>query len=123
MPPQAHDPNHKPPLSDTLALALAALVLLLMGLLAGGAARRESITVDEVAHVGAGVSYLQKLDMRMNEEHPPAAGGTGVAVSSKLPSERSGWSAPAPGDRNGATAFRLGGRAARDHAPSTPRSV
>ena len=44
-----------------------------MALLAGGAARRESVTIDEVAHLGAGVSYLQKLDMRMNEEHPPLA--------------------------------------------------
>ncbi len=44
-----------------------------MALLAGGAARRESVTVDEIAHTGAGVSYLQKLDMRMNEEHPPLA--------------------------------------------------
>jgi predicted membrane-bound dolichyl-phosphate-mannose-protein mannosyltransferase len=44
-----------------------------MALLAGGAARRESVTIDEVAHVAAGVSYLQKLDLRMNEEHPPLA--------------------------------------------------
>ena len=51
----------------------AALLLLLMGVLAGGAALRESITVDEVAHIGAGVSYLQKLDLRMNLEHPPLA--------------------------------------------------
>ena len=49
------------------------LLLALMTLLAGGAARRESVTIDEVAHIGAGVSYLQKLDMRMNEEHPPLA--------------------------------------------------
>src|SRR6202162_1241663 len=53
-------------------LAVAAL-LVTMALLAGGAARRESVTVDEVAHIGAGVSYLQKLDLRMNEEHPPLA--------------------------------------------------
>lgn len=52
---------------------IAALFLLLMAVLAGGAARRESITIDEVAHLGAGVSYLQKLDYRMNEEHPPLA--------------------------------------------------
>ncbi len=51
----------------------AGALLLLMGLLAGGAALRESATIDEVAHVGAGVSYLQKLDMRMNFEHPPLA--------------------------------------------------
>jgi hypothetical protein len=38
---------------------------------AGGAALRESVTIDEVAHIGAGVSYLQKLDLRMNPEHPP----------------------------------------------------
>ncbi len=49
------------------------LLLLMMALLAGGAAWRESVTVDEVAHTGAGVSYLQKRDMRMNEEHPPLA--------------------------------------------------
>jgi hypothetical protein len=52
--------------------AVAAL-LATMAVLAGGAARRESVTVDEVAHIGAGVSYLQKLDLRMNEEHPPLA--------------------------------------------------
>src|SRR5215469_16812927 len=48
-------------------------LLLLMAMLAGGAARRESVTIDEIAHTAAGVSYLQKLDMRMNEEHPPLA--------------------------------------------------
>jgi 4-amino-4-deoxy-L-arabinose transferase-like glycosyltransferase len=51
----------------------AALLLILMALLAGLAARHESVTFDEVAHTGAGVSYLQKLDLRMNEEHPPLA--------------------------------------------------
>jgi|HubBroStandDraft_6_1064221.scaffolds.fasta_scaffold00889_9 4-amino-4-deoxy-L-arabinose transferase-like glycosyltransferase len=49
----------------------AGLLLLFMAVLAGGAALRESVTIDEVAHIGAGVSYLQKLDLRLNEEHPP----------------------------------------------------
>ena len=49
------------------------LLLALMAVLADGAARHESVTFDEIAHIGAGVSYLQKLDMRMNEEHPPLA--------------------------------------------------
>lgn len=49
------------------------LLLALMAVLADGSARRESVTFDEIAHIGAGVSYLQKLDMRMNEEHPPLA--------------------------------------------------
>ena len=40
---------------------VAGLLLALMAVLAGGAALRESVTIDEVAHIGAGVSYLQKL--------------------------------------------------------------
>jgi 4-amino-4-deoxy-L-arabinose transferase-like glycosyltransferase len=48
-------------------------LLALMAVLAGGAARRESATIDEVAHIGAGLSYWQQLDMRFNEEHPPLA--------------------------------------------------
>ena len=52
---------------------LAGLLLTLMVVLAGGAALRESATIDEVAHIGAGVSYLQKLDLRLNDEHPPLA--------------------------------------------------
>ena len=60
----------KPPRTSHLA---ALLLLVLMAFLAGGAARHESVTVDEIAHTGAGVSYLQKLDLRLNEEHPPLA--------------------------------------------------
>ncbi len=44
-----------------------------MGLLAAGAALRESVTYDEVLNIGAGVSYWQKLDLRLSEEHPPLA--------------------------------------------------
>jgi len=51
----------------------AGLLLVLMAVLAGGAALRESVTVDEVSHIGAGVSYVQRLDLRMNPEHPPLA--------------------------------------------------
>jgi 4-amino-4-deoxy-L-arabinose transferase-like glycosyltransferase len=54
-----------------LSALLAVLLLALMAILAGGAARRESVTVDEVSHIGAGVSYLQRLDLRLNPEHPP----------------------------------------------------
>lgn len=50
---------------------LAAPFLLLMFVLAGGSALRESVAIDEVAHIGAGLSYVQKLDLRFNDEHPP----------------------------------------------------
>jgi 4-amino-4-deoxy-L-arabinose transferase-like glycosyltransferase len=46
-------------------------LLVFMAVLAGGAALKESVTVDEVSHVGSGVSYLQKFDLRLNSEHPP----------------------------------------------------
>ena len=49
----------------------AAALLAAMFLLAGGAVLHESVTVDEFAHVGAGLSYWQRLDMRLNGEHPP----------------------------------------------------
>jgi 4-amino-4-deoxy-L-arabinose transferase-like glycosyltransferase len=55
----------------TLFSVVAGLLLVFMAILAGGSALRESVTIDEVAHIGAGVSYLQKLDLRLNEEHPP----------------------------------------------------
>lgn len=63
------NPEEKP--KSILSSILAVLLLALMAVLAGGAALRESATVDEVSHIGAGVSYLQKLDLRLNPEHPP----------------------------------------------------
>ena len=33
----------------------------------------DSLIVDEVPHIGAGYSYLEKGDMRLNPEHPPLA--------------------------------------------------
>ncbi len=51
--------------------AAAVGLLIIMFFLAGGAALHESATVDEIAHVGAGLSYLQRLDLRLNAEHPP----------------------------------------------------
>jgi len=51
----------------------AVALLVMMFVLAGGAALRESVTIDEVAHIGAGLSYVQKLDLRFNDEHPPLA--------------------------------------------------
>jgi hypothetical protein len=49
----------------------AATLLIAMFVVAGGAVLHESTTVDEFAHVAAGLSYWQRLDMRLNGEHPP----------------------------------------------------
>jgi hypothetical protein len=51
--------------------AVVGCLLSFMAILSGGAALRESVTIDEVAHIAAGVSYLQKFDLRLNQEHPP----------------------------------------------------
>jgi hypothetical protein len=62
--------------SDGLSLLfslIAVLLLLFMAILMGGSIRRESAGFDEPTHIGAGVSYLQKLDLRINPEHPPLA--------------------------------------------------
>lgn len=66
--PQAESNNSR---HASLFSVVALLLLLLMGILSGGAALRESVTVDEVSHIAAGVSYLQKFDLRLNAEHPP----------------------------------------------------
>jgi hypothetical protein len=56
---------------QALSRVAAVFLLALLAGLAGSAAFRESVAIDEVAHIGAGVSYWQKLDLRMNPEHPP----------------------------------------------------
>jgi 4-amino-4-deoxy-L-arabinose transferase-like glycosyltransferase len=65
------DPRDKP--RGILTAVLAMVLLAGMAVLAGGAALGESVTVDEVSHIGAGVSYLERLDLRLNPEHPPLA--------------------------------------------------
>ena len=72
----------------------AAVLLVTMFLLAGGAALRESVTVDEYAHVGAGLSYWQRLDMRLNEEHPPL-GKLLAALPLAIRGTRADYSSPA----------------------------
>ncbi|MGA7412159.1 MAG: glycosyltransferase family 39 protein [Bryobacteraceae bacterium] len=60
----------------------AILLLAFMALLSFGAVLHQSPTFDEVAHIGAGLSYVQKLDLRMNPEHPPLAKAlTGLALT------------------------------------------
>lgn len=73
---------------------LAACLLIGMFLLAGGAALRESATVDEVAHVGAGLSYLERLDLRLNGEHPPLVKVL-AAIPLLLRGTRADYSGPA----------------------------
>ena len=59
-----------------------------MAVLAWGAAQQDCATFDEIAYIGAGLSYVQKLDMRFFEEHPPL-----VKVIAAIPLSAAGVSA------------------------------
>src|SRR5260370_42313706 len=94
---QPHETGTVRPRHWDLSTFFAGLLLLYMAILAGGAALRESVTIDEVAHIGAGVSYLQKFDLRFNHVHPPLPNvlaalplfAPGARVDSSHPSCRS----------------------------------
>jgi Dolichyl-phosphate-mannose-protein mannosyltransferase len=73
--------------------ARAACLLAAMFFLAGGAALHEAPTVDETAHVAAGLSYLQRLDLRLNPEHPPL-GKTIAAIPLLLRGTHADYSSP-----------------------------
>ncbi|OGN28443.1 MAG: hypothetical protein A3H54_03230 [Candidatus Yanofskybacteria bacterium RIFCSPLOWO2_02_FULL_41_13] len=49
----------------------AGIVIGIAVALALSSAREDSLTFDEVPHIGAGYSYLVKHDMHLNPEHPP----------------------------------------------------
>ncbi len=75
-------------------ICAALLLLTFMALLSFGAVRRQSPTFDELAHIGAGLSCVQKLDLRMNPEHPPLAKAlSGLALT--LRGTKADYSGPA----------------------------
>ncbi|MGH9699913.1 MAG: hypothetical protein ACRD52_10700, partial [Candidatus Acidiferrales bacterium] len=50
------------------------IVLIILGIVAFTSLKtiqKISVTPDEIVHITAGLSYLQKRDGRMNPEHPP----------------------------------------------------
>jgi len=57
-------------MSNKLTSIAAAFLLLLMFVLATTSLAGDSATMDEVAHLPAGYSYLTQKDMRLNPEHP-----------------------------------------------------
>lgn len=50
---------------------LAAALLILMAVLMFSSVWNDSATMDELAHIPSGYSYLKFKDMRLNPEHPP----------------------------------------------------
>jgi len=58
-------------ISNPTANFIAGLLLFIMFLTALLSMAGDSLTFDELAHIGAGYSYLTQQDYRMNPEHPP----------------------------------------------------
>jgi len=58
-------------LDNRLTNIIAACLLIFVFLIAVFSMKEDSATMDEVAHLPAGYSYLTQKDMRLNPEHPP----------------------------------------------------
>ena len=56
---------------DKFTNILAVLMLAAMFALMLGSSWNDSAIFDEVAHIGAGYTYLKYQDGRLNPEHPP----------------------------------------------------
>jgi len=58
-------------MKDRKIYILAGILLLMVFLVCVFSMKDDSATMDEVAHLPAGYSYLTQKDMRLNPEHPP----------------------------------------------------
>jgi len=58
-------------LTNRVTNIIAFLLLIFMFVLAVFSMKDDSVTMDELAHLPAGYSYLTQKDMRLNPEHPP----------------------------------------------------
>src|SRR3989344_4683436 len=58
-------------LSNRLTNFIAAGLLIFVFLITLFSVKDDSLTMDELAHLPAGYSYLTQKDMRLNPEHPP----------------------------------------------------
>lgn len=88
--------------SDLITYSIAGILLTTMFLLAVFSIRNDSLTMDELAHLPAGYSYLTQKDMRLNPEHPPlvkdlAALPLLFIKDIKFPSEIKAWQEDANG--------------------------
>jgi hypothetical protein len=75
---------------------IAFALLLIMFFMAVFSMKDDSVTMDEVAHLPAGYSYLTQKDMRLNPEHPPllkdlAAAPLLFIKGIKFPSDIKSW--------------------------------
>ncbi len=83
-------------MSNRLTNLIATFLLIFIFLVAIFSIKDDSLTMDELAHLPAGYSYLTQKDMRLNPEHPPlikdfAAFPLLFIKDIKFPSEIKAW--------------------------------
>ena len=83
-------------MSNRITNFVAVILLAAMFLMAVFSMKDDSLTMDELAHLPAGYSYLSQQDMRLNPEHPPLmkdlAGFPLLFIDGiKFPSEIKDW--------------------------------
>lgn len=61
----------KQKISNIFQWALLGIIVISSFLLMWSSSRKESATMDELAHIPSGYSYVRFLDYRLNPEHPP----------------------------------------------------
>lgn len=80
---------------SSLNKIILALILLTSLALMAGSSRHESATMDELAHIPAGYSYVKYLDYRLNPEHPPlvkmTAGLPLLTLDLNFPTDSAAW--------------------------------
>jgi len=70
---------------------IAAIIIISAAILAMASVWNDSPIVDEIPHIGAGYSYIQKGDFRLNPEHPPLAKDLAGLALSFLPLKQSAF--------------------------------
>ncbi len=60
-------------MSNKLVKTTGVIIITIAVVLSITSSWNDSLVVDEIPHIGAGYSYLEKGDMRLNPEHPPLA--------------------------------------------------
>jgi hypothetical protein len=80
---------------SSLNKIILGLILLTSLTLMVASSRHESATMDELAHIPAGYSYVKYFDYRLNPEHPPLvkmmAGLPLLALDLKFPTDSPAW--------------------------------
>src|SRR3989344_9697983 len=91
-------------MSNRLTNILAVLIFAFVLVVTVSSINNDSLTMDELAHLPAGYSYLTQQDMRLNPEHPPLVKDLAALpllfMKINFPHQSSGWNTLLTSDIN-----------------------